>query len=74
MSPKPFCFHDNRPDKGISWTDGPGTKFFTYEAAFPGMLAMKGTIRAHDRWEAKRFIKARWPDSHHLVQITGAIK
>jgi len=74
MTGKPFCFHDNGPDKGISWTTGPGTKLFSYEAAFPGMRPVKGTIRAHDRWEAKRFIRARWPDSYHLVKIIGSTK
>lgn len=74
MSRSPLGFYDNRPEKGITWTDGPGTQLYAYEAHFPGTLPMKGTIRAHDRWEAKRFIKARWPDQFHLVHIIGPCK
>jgi hypothetical protein len=74
MSRSPLGFYDNRPEKGITWTDGPSTRLFLYEARFPGTLPMKGTIRAHDKREAGRFIKARWPETYHLVRILGPCK
>jgi hypothetical protein len=63
----PLGFYDNRVDKGITWTDGPGTSIFRCEVQLEGQRPMKVELRALNSRQAKSFAQRRWGKE---VQIT----
>jgi len=69
----PLGFYDNRVDKGITWTDGPGTAIFRCEVQVAGQRPMKVELRAVSSSQAKAFAQRRW-GKDAIIKMQGRVR
>ena len=69
----PLGFYDNRVDKGITWTDGPGTAIFRCEVQIQGQRPMRVQLRAVSSSQAKAFAQRRW-GKDAIVKMQGKVR
>lgn len=70
---KAFGVYDNRVDRNMTWTDGPGTHLFRCYVQLAGQPPLMVQLRALNWRQAKAFAWRRW-GKDAIVKMLGKVR